>query len=229
MNITMRFLLPVDDEPFEGINYGGRPTNEYPFAYQFREDLYNSFSTVEKITLEATINGEEKHFVGAVSAGFPMGGELLQRQGIGTSYEYICYLQIAFLENAINSQDVQFFLDGSDTPLPYTTYSISRKNTLSANLYSTTTSGLSQVFAENSTFGVDLAVPAFTGQGGGAQIAQWVMCNYAANEPHTLKIMRGTEEFTQTVIFGECIETGSGIENASWQISFVPYIEAEDD
>jgi hypothetical protein len=42
-------------------------------------------------------------------------------------------------------------------------------------------------------------------------------------------MVRNGAESTETVIFGEVIENGAGTENVSWQVSFVPYIEAEDD
>lgn len=225
MNISMHFLIPVDDTTADG---------DFSFVEAFRESLSEAFTTANKITL--TLNdgtAYKQTFIGAVSVGFPIGGELLQRPGIGKSFEYTCYIQIAFLENAINSSDVQFYLDGDTKPIPYTTFSISRRNTLTANLYSNTTNGVSKVFAENSTFGVDLAMPAISASAGvtGEAINKYISCDKdtSANAAHTLRMVRGTEDNTETVIFGEVIENGAGTENASWQVSFVPYIEAEDD
>lgn len=223
MNISMHFLIPVDDTTADG---------DFSFVEAFRESLSEAFPTADKTTL--TLNAgtaNEKNFIGAVSVGFPIGGELLQRPGIGKSFEYTCYIQIAFLENAINSSDVQFYLDGDTTPIPYTTFSISRRNTLTANLYSNTTNGVSKVFAENSTFGVDLAMPAISASASvtGTAINEYIMRVSGANKAHSLRMVRNGEEKTETVIFGEVIENGAGTENVSWQVSFVPYIEAEDD
>lgn len=229
MNISMRFLLPVNDEEMDG----GESDGVYTFVENFREELSNAFAMSDRVMLTLDDNGSERHFIGAVAAGFPIGGELLQRQGIGKSIEYTCYLQIAFLENAINSRDIQFYLGDDTTPIPYTTFTLSRKNTLSANLYSNSTNGLSRVFAENSTYGIDLAMPAISADAGytGAAINAFLTRNANANTPHNLRIVRGDETTatTEKVIFGEVVENGAGTENVSWQVSFVPYIEAEDD
>lgn len=227
MNISMRFMLPINDEETESFGMEGT----YAFAENFREELSNAFAMSDRMELTLDDNGTERHFIGAVAAGFPIGGELLQRQGIGKSFEYTCYLQVAFLENAINSRDVQFYLDGDTVPIPYTSFSVSRKNTLSANLYSNSTSGLSRVFAENSTFGIDLAMPAIAASAGptGAAINSYLLRTANANKPYTLRIERDGVDKTETVIFGEVVENGAGTENVSWQVSFVPYIEAEDE
>ena len=222
MNIRIRFLIPVDDTVID---------SEYSFVEKFRGELSEAFSTAKRVQLKL---GSQK-FIGAVSTGFPIGGELLQRQGIGKSIEYTCYLEIAFLENAINSNDVCFYLDGDEAPIPYTTFSLSRKNTLTANLYSSSDNQESQTFAENSTMGVDLAMPAIAPNASitGRAIYRYLVGASPANEPHTLKIEilveGGVMVQTEKVIFGEVISNGAGIENVSWQVSFVPYIEAEDE
>ncbi len=224
MNISIRFLLPVDDTAVDG---------GYAFVEGFREDLSDAFAQSNRIDLISDDGEKDIHYIGAVSVSFPIGGELLQRQGIGKSFEYICYLQVAFLENAINSQDVQFFLEDDTDPIPYTTFSISRKNTLSANLYSTSTNGLSKVFAENSTYGIDLAMPAISANASitGAIINKYILCDkeISTNKPYKLRIVHNGGDSTIDVIFGEVVENGAGTENVSWQVSFVPYIEAEDD
>ena len=46
--------------------------------------------------------------------------------------------------------------------------------------------------------------------------------------PLRITIINGVE-YTQEVIFGEVITNGAGMENVSWQVSFVPYISAEDE
>lgn len=228
MNISMRFLLPVDDTTADG---------DYSFVDDFRDSLSDVFSATNKIQLEAEKDGKITHYVGAVAVGLPVGGELLQRQGLGKSYEYTCYLQIAFLENAINSVDVQFYLGNGEVydeqPIPYTTFSLSRKNLLSANLYSNSTNGLSRVFAESSTYGIDLAMPAISAK---ASITGDIINKYialdkdtSANKPYKLKIVRDGTTTEEDIIIGEVVENGAGAENVSWQVSFVPYIEAEDD
>ena len=219
MNVTLSFLLPVDDD----VSTDG----SYEMVENFRSELSEVFGSSKR--LELKVNG--KTYVGAVSAALPIGGELEQRQGIGKSIEYVCYLEFAYLENAINSSDVQFYLDDDSNPIPYTSFSFSRKPTLTANLYSSSTNGASQTFAENTVFGVDLSLPAIDPSAGGAgeTIFNYVTNISNANVPHVLTIKIGGTTKQETVIFGEVSMDGSGIENASWRVSFVPYIPAEDD
>ena len=63
----------------------------------------------------------------------------------------------------------------------------------------------------------------------GEAVNNYVLGKSKANEPHTLvvKIDGVTEE--HTVIFGEVITNGGGMENVSWQVSFVPYLPTEDE
>lgn len=228
MNISIRFLLPINDEIDGEYDMDGG----YSFVDGFRQDLSDAFSTSDKITFELKEeDGRTRHFVGAVSVGFPIGGELLQRQGIGKSFEYTCYIQVAYLEDAINSRDVEFFLGQDSRPIPYTAFSISRKNTLSANTYSNSINGLSKVFAENSTYGIDISMPAIDrSRPTGELINDYISKKANSNDPFQLRIVRSNvEESAEMFIFGEVIENGAGAENVSWQVSFVPYIEAEDD
>ncbi len=223
MNVSVTFLIPIEDTAVDG---------EYAIAEDFREQLSDAFSTAQKVTLVLNAGtANETTYIGALSVGLPVGGQLLQRQGIGKSFEYICYLEIAFLENAVNSSDVYFYLDGDETPIPFTTFTISRKNTLTANLYSSSGNQESQAFAENSTFGVDLSMPAIasTASVTGKAINDYIMGVTAANAPHTLKSVINGSENTQVVIFGEVTTNGGGIDNVSWQVSFVPYIVDEDE
>lgn len=223
MNIRIMFLIPLGDEVDDGV---------YSIVEDFREQLSVAFSTAKRITLVLNKGtAEEITFIGALSVGFPIGGTLMQRQGIGNSYEYTCYLEIAFLENAVNSSDVYFYLDGDTTPIPFTTFTISRKNTLTANLYSSSNNQASKTFAENSTFGVDLAMPAISSTASitGKSINDYILGFSSANTPHSLKTVINGVEYTETVIFGEVVTNGAGMENVSWQVSFVPYISAEDE
>lgn len=227
MNIRIMFLIPVDDETAEG---------DFSIVDKFRDELSEAFSTASKVELKLGEGDNQQHFVGAVSVGLPIGGQLLQRPGIGKSFEYTCYLEIAFLENAINSADITFYLDKDyedQKAIPCTTFSFNRKNTLTANLYSNDASQASKTFAENSTFGVDLTMPAIQSGASaiGTAVNEYLMGDAPANNPHTLYIKTsGIEKIKEEkVIFGEVVTNGGGTENVSWQVSFVPYIEAEDE
>jgi hypothetical protein len=224
VNMTLRMLVPIPDETNE--------ENEYAFLDELRENLIKVFGTSSALNL--SVDGVS--YVGAVFAGYPMDGELLQRQKIGKSFEYTVYFQFSYLQNAVNSTAVTFHLDGETTPLPVTSWSFSRRNTLSASLLSSSLNGESQTYGENSTFGVDLSLPMIN-PANGAGVALWAyLSGYNANgtesnnnTPHTLKI-QFTPDFSieKQYVFGEVSVTGGGTDNVSAKISFVPYLEAED-
>ena len=223
INLTLTFLIPVPDCVINEDN----AIMDYTFVEEFRCGLEEVFTASEKTTLSA--NG--KTYIGGVSASFPVAGELLQRQRIGQSIEYKCYLQFSYLANALNSSDVAFYLDGDTVAIPYTTYSIRRESTLSANTYSSVENNEGKTYAENSVFGVDLNIPALDPASSvtARVIYGYLMGEEGANTKHTLKIMYGTgNERTMDVIFGKTIDGGENITNVSRQISFVPYISAED-
>ena len=224
LNVSIRFLVPVNDtDDTEG---------NYLIIEKFREEVIENLTINGKLTL--TLNegtAEAKTFVGGISTTFPIGGDMDIRQAIGNSFEFVCYMEFAYMLNAINASDVEFRLDDDATPIPYTQYSLSRKNTLTGNLYSSSTNEQSQTYAENSVFGVDMSMPAlsYSSSAMGAAINEFIMGDKSANTPHTLEIKRDGKTYTQTVIFGEVTEAGQSAENLSWQVSFVPYLEAEDE
>ena len=223
INLTLTFLVPVPDSV---INEDGAIT-DYAFIEEFRYGLEDVFANTEKLTL--TSNG--KTYVGGVSSSFPMPGELMQRQRIGQSFEYTCYLEIAYLANALNSSDVSFYLDGDIGAIPYTSYSIRRESMLSANTYSNSDNGEGKTYAENSVFGVDFVLPALDSSASPTSetIYNYLLGLEPANTPHTLRIVYGVGNETEmTVIFGKTIDGGENVTNVSRQISFVPYISAED-
>ena len=224
LNVTIRFLVPVNDkDDTEG---------NYPIIEQFRAEIIENLTLNGKLTLTLNEGSENaKTFVGGISTTFPLGADLDIRQEIGNSFEFVCFMEFAYMQNAINASDVQFYLDGDTTPIPYTQYSLSRKNTLTGNLYSSSTNEQSQTYAENSVFGVDLSMPALSSVSSitGAAVNSFMVGNSSANTPHTLRVVRDGNTYTETVIFGELVEVGQGAENLSWQLSFVPYLADEDE
>lgn len=222
VNVTLSFLLPVPDTVTEATmdGYGG----EWDFVEKFRDEIASTFATTDKLVL--TSGG--KTYVGGVTGSFPMTGELLQRQGIGQSVEYVCYLQFTYLAGGINSRDVQFYLDGGEA-IPYTRFMIARKNTVSSALLSNSTNGEAVCYAESSSFGVDLSLPAIdTSNPTGLKIFNYLMGLENDNEPHTLVIKYGSHSIEKTVIFGEASNEGETVQNVAAKISFIPYMKAED-
>lgn len=222
VNVTLSFLLPVPDTVTEATTdgYGG----EWDFVEKFRDEIASTFATTDKLVL--TSGG--KTYVGGVTGSFPTTGELLVRQGIGQSVEYVCYLQFTYLAGGVNSRDVQFYLDGGEA-IPYTRFMIARKNTVSSALLSNSTNGEAVCYAESSSFGVDLSLPAIdTSNPTGLKIFNYLMGLENDNEPHTLVIKYGQHSIERTVIFGEASNEGETVQNVAAKISFIPYMQAED-
>lgn len=225
VNMSLRFLIPVPDEAFD--EEGGY-SGDYTFVEEFRERLASVVATSEKITLT---DADGNSYVGAVSSGFPMSGELAQRQIIGYSFEYTCYLQFAYLKNAVNASDALFYLDGDTTPLPITGFAIGRNSTLTANLLSSSTNGESGVFAENSVFTVDVTLPVINPSSSTAaqNIYDYLMGVDDMNEEHTLQVIYAGKTTTLSVIIAKTVDSGEGAANVTRQLSFAPLIMAEDD
>lgn len=221
LNASIRFLVPVND-----IN---DPEGSYPIITKFCEEITEHLTLNGKLELEA--NG--KTYIGAVSTSFPVGGELDIRPSLGNSFTFTVYMEFAYVQNALNSSDVEFYLGGDSVPIPYTHYSVTRKNTLTGNLYSDSSIGQANTYAESSTFGIDMSLPAMSDNGitAGA-IKSFLYGKRIANYPYNLHIKNkatNTLIWGGNVIFGEAVESGQGTENVTWQISLVPYLEAEDE
>ena len=224
LNVTLTFLVPVPDEATsdKSADYGGN----YTFLDDFRDMLTDTFATTGK----TTISSGGFTYTGGVTATFPLLGEYLQRQQIGKSIEYVCYLQFTYLKGGVNASDVQFYLDGDETAIPYTSFSIARKNTVAAALLSNANNGEATAYAESSNFAVDLSLPAILPTASnitGTVIFNFLMGFDDGNTPHTLKINYAGNESTKTVIFSEASNEGSGVENVAARISFIPYMPAE--
>lgn len=224
LNVTLTFLVPVPDEATsdKASDYGGN----YTFLDDFRDMLTDTFATTGK----TTIRSGELTYTGGVTATFPLLGEYLQRQQIGKSIEYVCYLQFTYLNGGVNASDVQFYLDGDETAIPYTSFSIARKNTVAAALLSNADNGEATAYAESSNFAIDLSLPAILPTANnitGKAIFNFLMGIDDGNTPHTLIINYAGIERTKTVIFSEASNEGSGVENVAARISFIPYMPAE--
>ena len=224
LNATIRFLCPVNDEVDED---GG-----YVTANKFRDEITAVLAINGK--MEITVGGQS--YIGAVTSSYPIGGEMEIRQSVGSSVEFVCYMQFTYLKDAINGSDVKIYFENDANPIPFTQYSLTRKNVLTANLYSNSTKETAQTYAESSTFGLDLSMPAVSSKWAiGEAVANFLRNKAKANEPFNLVVVdpyktdKETETIKMRVIFGEVTEAGQGTANVSWQISFVPYLECEEE
>ena len=225
MNISIRFLIPVPDECFDE---DGNYVAEYSYVDTFRDRLSSVISTSAKIELA---DDDGTTYIGAAACGFPLSGELAQRQGIGYSFEYTCYLEVAYIKNAVNSSDVVFYLDNTSEVIPCSGFAIGRNSTLSANLMSDSQNGQSGVYSENSVFTIDLTMPATLPTDSDYSMAmfEYLMGSSNMNEEHTLRIVYNGTPTNISVIIAKVVDSGEGAANVSRQVSFVPLLEAEDD
>ena len=223
LNATIRFLCPVDDAPDEN--------GCYPTVDKFREEITAVLAVNGKMEITLGEGDNKQTFIGALTSSFPIIGDMDIRQEMGACVEFVCYMQFAYLKDAVNGTDVTIYFGDDEKPIPYTQYSMSRKSVLTANLYSNSQKETAQTYAESSTFGIDLSMPALTKNWGiGNAVASFLRGKANANEPFKIRIVDpigGVDE--QLMIFGEVTEAGQGTTNVTWQISFVPYLVCEEE
>lgn len=226
MICSITFLVPVNDDP-DAID------RDYELLEEFKGCLNGIFPVSELVEFEV----EDVKYIGSFAGGYPVPGMLMQRQYIGKSMEYTCTFEVAYLKNGINSSGVKFYIknDTEDEdygePLPVAAFSFNRRSTIMANLYSNTTNGEAETYAESSAFGVDLSFPAISPTASEASklLYDYVVGEISANTPLWLKIVINNDTISERkVIFGEASYDGGGIDNISMRVSFVPYVEAEE-
>lgn len=211
---SLRFLVPCDHDP----DHKG----ELQMVQQIRNALSEAFSQNVKLSIVS----DGKTYVGGVSYSLPAAELRNLQQGIGDSLEYVCTVTFAYLENAVNASDIKIFIDG--TEIPYTNFLLTRRLNSSADLYKRATNGEAQVYAESSTFTIDLETPALYNSPASSEIINHILGVTSSNKLHTVVLQFG--DFvgrTSSMIFGECTASGAGVSNVVYKVSLLPYAAAE--
>ena len=197
---SLRFLVPCDHDP----DHKG----ELQMVQQIRDALSEAFS--QNVKLSIVSDGKTRNL----------------QQGIGDSLEYVCTVTFAYLENAVNASDIKIFIDG--TEIPYTNFLLTRRLNSSADLYKRASNGEAQVYAESSTFTIDLETPALYNSPASSEIINHILGVTSSNKLHTVVLQFG--DFvgrTSSMIFGECTASGAGVSNVVYKVSLLPYAAAE--
>ena len=215
-SFSVRFMLPIDDEP--------DATGNYPAATAFRDALTQAFSKVDKFSLTVTENDVQKTYSGGLSFFVPIRGERGSRTNVGDSIEYRATLQVSYLENGINATDVVFSLDG--TVIPYTQFVIRRTPSATAVLTPDETNGEGKVYNEVTSLTVDIQMPLLSDSAPSASVVSYLLGLSSMNETMTLTIAFPgiTPDFSEEVIFGECTTSGEGVGNVAAMIRLVPAV-----
>ena len=230
---SITFLVPINDD-------SDGEENTYRIEEEFKEGLSGIFPVSEVIPV--TVNGAT--YACIFSGGYPTPGMLMQRQYIGKSIEYTCTFEISYLQNSINSSSVTFYCGDNTNALPVTSFHFSRKSTVLATPHSNQKNCEAQAYAESSSFGVDLVLPALSPS---LSLSGEMFYTYlkgsnsenlpvSENSPVRLRIslkedIDGVEVYStieKEMIIGEVAYEGGGIDNMSMRVSFIPYIAAED-
>lgn len=177
-SFSIRFMLPLDDEPDAKGNY--------PAATAFRDALTQAFSKVDKFSLTVTENNVQKTYSGGLSFFVPIRGERGSRTNVGDSIEYRATLQVSYLENGINATDVVFSLDG--TVIPYTQFAIRRTPSAAAVLTPDETNGEGKVYNEVTSLAVDLEMPLLSDSAPSASVVSYLLGLSSMNKTMTLTI-----------------------------------------
>ena len=210
---NLRFLVPCDHDP----DHKG----ELQMVQQIRDALSEAFSQNVKLSIVS----DGKTYVGGVSYSLPAAELRNLQQGIGDSLEYVCTVTFAYLENAVNASDIKIRIDG--TEVPYIGFLFTRRINPSADLYRGTASGEASVYAESSTFTIDLEIPASNNSAVSTEILRHITGIVSADKPHLVRIDIGDDWFAKTMIFGECTASGAGVSNVVYKVSLLPYAGRE--
>lgn len=213
----LKFAVPVNDDH--------EADGSFENVAQFREVLTSAFST-EPNKFLVTENGKTYTVVAVYT--FPSTGTRQQWSMTGDSFTFQCSVFFTYLSNAINATDIKISIDGQN--VPFLSVGFSRRPSIAANLLSDNQSGEAQAYAENTAFSIDLILPAYVTNLGGA-IADYIFGSTDSNTPHTVVIDYGKDEKSKaalnsvekTMIFGESEIAAQGIENASYKISLISY------
>lgn len=221
VNVTIEFLVPIEKER----------NGEYYEVTKLRETLSKALgdATVCNITDD---NGTM--YTGGVLYSLPTTGSLNMRDALGLSISYRINITIAYLANAINTSDVELWIDGDR--VAFQQIKISRKPSLSADIFSNSPNGEAGTYAESTSFTIEIHVPALKGIDYNASIMYWMLGTEPANTPHSVELkvpnmVSGDNEsmtiYKNKMIFGGGEVQGNGVSNLSYGISLVPYTDPE--
>lgn len=180
-------------------------------------DGYFSSFTVQKII----DNG--KSYTVTTTYSLANTGTVEQRGHIGTSITFYVNLNLSYIENGLNSDEITYTLDGMK--IPYTTVRTNKNPTLDSNV-SSGSNGKSTSRASAFIRGWDFEMPALDG----VALSEIIMDEIDSdtiNVPHTLVKTRAGKSYTYSVIFANTSDTVQGIQNAGLSFSLVeraPYI-----
>lgn len=212
---NLNFLIPCGNDPEQ--------TEEIEFVKTIRDALSYAFSNNTKLS----IRSDGKEYVGGVSYSLPMADlRTVRPYDEENVLIYPCSVTFAYLENAVNSSEIRITVDGEE--IAYTRFSFGRAVNPSADLFAESTNGEATVYAENSTFSIDLESPAASGSAFSAAVLSYIMGVTAVNVPRTVSVRLGeTDIKTMTMILGECSAHGESESNIVYKIALIPYVAGE--
>lgn len=207
----LKFLVRVNDEY--------NPDGSFDNIVQFRNALSQA---LDEMGNKFQLTEDEKTYTVVAVYTFPSSGTRQQFSATGDSFTFTCTVYFTYLSNAINASDIKIKIDGES--VPFMSIGFSRRPSIAANLMSENTTGESVAYAENTAFSIDLILPAFVSTLSDV-ISSYILGTVPANAPHLVSINYNGKVVGKTMIFGESEIAAQGIENASYKISLVPYVQ----
>lgn len=214
ISTELKFIVRVNDDP----NADGSFEN----VTQFREKLSAAFGAIPPRF--SVVGEDDKTYAVVASYTLPAAGTREQRSMLGDSFTYSCQIFFAYLRNAINVGDISVTIDGQD--VPFLAIGITRRPSVVANLFSNTTNGESNAYAENAALVIDLTIPAFVSPSLNV-CTEYIFGISDANETHDVVVTFGNgsdaKTLQRTMIFGESSTGGQGLETVMYTVSLIPY------
>ena len=231
----LTFIIPIGDGDYAVTEENGnneiKPVNnEFPNVTAFRNKLSAVLSKSQKI---AVTDSEGKVYEGGISYSLPAVGQRNQRDAVGDSVTYTCTIGVAFLENAVNSSDLELYIDGER--VAFTNIRITRTPALIPDLLSgANAKAESKAYAESAMFKIEFSVPMLKGVSYSNSITKYVLGDEGANTVHTVGLrvpltVLEEEDYNQghKMIFAGGEFSGSGVSNVLCNISLTPYTAPE--
>ena len=186
-------------------------------AHRAALDAFFSQFTVQRIDVDG------KSFTVSIVYSLADTGTIQLRPPISSSFTFYVNINMAYIENGLNSDDVTYTLDGLE--IPSSTVRVSRNPTIESNI-SAGSDGRSTGRESAFVRGWDFEMPALYRKPISDLVFEELYGN-GLNDPHTLVQTCGGKSNTYTVIFGSVFCNIEGIQNAGLAFSLVeaaPYI-----
>ena len=208
-----------------------------PDTHQVVDVIEGNYTKIERVrnilsaafqtnTQEVMTDSASKNYLVCTLYQFIETGDRAQVQILGDSMSFTAYISYMFVENGVNTHDIEYRLDGNI--IPFQTNTTYRTPTMDANVYADSTNGAVKNISSQSIFSVSFQLPALRNNVTRLMF-DWLFGG-DLNVVHILyiKYLTSAEDYTEKhylVCFGENNESGETIKNIGQTMTLVECID----